>query len=212
MNKKKHAQVVFTLLDKEYPDVETALRNWKDDWQFVMCVVMSARTTDKQVNEVTKTLFKKFPTLESFANASQKDMEKAIGSIGFYKNKAKFLRELAKMLIEDYKGKVPMDIDEMQKLSGVGRKTANVVIGVLSDNNQGVAVDTHVMRLSQRLGFTKHKTPEKIEPDLMKLFARKDWDNITLLLIEHGRQICKARNPNCEGCFLNKICPSAFKF
>lgn len=203
---------ILKQLQTLYPHVETALKNWDGvDWKFMFCVILSAQTTDKQVNKVTGPLFRRFPTLESFVDADISEVTEMIHSIGFFNNKSKFLRDSAKMLLEKYDGNVPMDIDEMQNLPGVGRKTASVVTGVLLDDNFGIAVDTHVSRLSQRLGFTTNTKPEKIEKDLMKLFPdSKIWDDISLMLIEHGRNVCFARNPKCEECKLNKLCPSAF--
>lgn len=213
MNRKDRTKIIFEKLSAIYPDVETPLKNWNNEpWKFLVCVILSAQTTDKQVNKVTEELFERFPTLQLLGRADENKVAAVIKPVGFYNVKSKYLKQTAQILIEKYNGKVPLIIDELVKLPGVGRKTANVVTGVLLDENFGIAVDTHVMRLSQRLGFTKNKTPEKIEKDLMKLFNNKDWNNISLLLIAHGRKVCFARKPRCAECVLNKICPSAFKF
>ncbi len=207
-------QQIFNILSSLYPNVETALTNWNGEhWKFLFAVILSAQTTDVQVNKVTKPLFEKFPTLESFAKANLSSIAEILRPIGFYNVKAKYLQKSAKTLIEKYNGVVPLTNMELEKLPGVGHKVANVVTGVLLDENEGIAVDTHVMRLSQRLGFTKQKDPAKIEKDLMKLFPdSKNWDNLSLLLIEHGRSVCFARKPACKSCYLNENCPSAFKY
>lgn len=208
MSKNSNPHQIFNILSFLYPNVETALTNWNGEhWKFLFAVILSAQTTDVQVNKVTKPLFEKFPTLESFAKADLSSIAEILRPIGFYNVKAKYLQNSAKVLIEKYDGIVPLKNAELEKLPGVGHKVANVVTGVLLDENEGIAVDTHVMRLSQRLGFSKHNDPVKIEKDLMKLFpVSKNWDNLSLLLIEHGRKICHARNPECRVCELNKIC------
>ncbi len=213
MNRKNRAKIIFEKLTAIYPNVETSLKNWNNEpWKFLVCVILSAQTTDRQVNNVTRGLFTKFPTLQSLANAKLNDVRKIIKPVGFYNVKSKHLIKSAQKVLHNFNGIVPMKIQELMILPGVGRKTANVVIGVLLGENFGIAIDTHVMRLSQRLGLTENKTPEKIEKDLIKLFNNKDWNNISLLLIAHGRKVCFAKKPKCAECVLDNTCPSAFKF
>jgi endonuclease III len=163
------------------------------------------------VNKTTPVLFERWPDAASLARANPADVEKVIGSLGFFRQKTKSIIGLSKRLVEHHGGEVPRTLSELVKLPGVGRKTANVVLGVAFDAPEGVVVDTHVQRLSQRLGWTKHDEPEKIEQDLMKLFPREDWDAIGHTLIFHGRRICTARKPACAACAVNDACPSAFK-
>jgi len=203
------ATKIFTILKELYPKVHTALENWDGiEWKFLFCVILSAQTTDVQVNRVTKRLFGEYPSLESFASSSTEDISTMIRSIGFYNVKAKYLKKTATLLINEYGGVVPKVNEELMKLPGVGRKVANVFTGVICKENQGIAVDTHVMRLSRRLGLTKQSNPIIIEKDLQKLYPNKvNWDEISLLLIEHGRKTCTARRPKCDMCELESICP-----
>jgi endonuclease-3 len=174
--------------------------------------MLSAQTTDVQVNIVTKTLFKKYPTAQAYAQTSLVELEQDIHSTGFYRNKAKNLQNAARMLAEKFGGKVPQTMEELLELPGVARKTANIVLyggyGIVA----GIAVDTHVRRLAQRLGLTENEDPVKIEQDLMQLVPKEQWMRFTDLLIIHGRRFCDAKKPNCTGCVLNKICPCAFTF
>lgn len=201
---------IIKALKKQYPDLKCFLTH-QDPFQLLVAVILSAQCTDERVNKVTPVLFKRFKTARDFASCSIKELEKLIHSTGFYKNKAKSIQGMAKMLVKDFNGKVPKTMEELVKLPGVGRKTANVILSESFGINEGVCVDTHVLRLSQRLGFSKHKDPIKIEQDLMNQFPKKDWETISLTLITHGRKVCDARKPNCKECFLNKLCPSAFK-
>lgn len=210
ITRKKRATKILSQLSSLYPNVKTALENWENDIQFLLAVSFSAQTTDVQVNKVTKILFKKYKTATDFAQADPLEFENEINSLGFFRGKARRAIECAKMIVRDYKGKVPTTLSDLIMLPGVGRKTANVFLNVFVGDHQGIAVDTHVRRLSTRLRLTRHQDPEKIEQDLIKLFAKKDWDKVTLLLIAHGRAICKARTPQCGDCILNKVCPSAF--
>jgi endonuclease-3 len=207
----KHAQEIITSLSKLYPRVKTALENWTNEFQFLASIMMSAQTTDKQVNKVTAKIFQKYITIENFAEVNLEKFQNEISSIGFFRNKARNIINCAKILKNEYNSKIPRKIEELVKLPGVGRKTANVFLNVTGTDFQGIAVDTHVKRLSNRLGLTKENDPVKIENDLMKVVKKKYWEKITLLLIEHGRNICKSRKPHCEDCVLNTICPSAFK-
>ncbi len=207
---KQKAHMVFKKLEKVYPGVKTTL-DYDSTWQLLVATILSAQCTDARVNIVTKTLFKKYPTVNDYAGMSQKALEKEIHSTGFYHNKAKNILASAKLVKEKFGGEVPQTMEELVSLPGVGRKTASIVLSSGYGKNQGMAVDTHVKRLSQRIGLSKHKQPEKIEQDLLKIVPQKDWDRFSLLLIHHGRAICQARKPKCEKCVLNKICESAFR-
>jgi endonuclease-3 len=163
------------------------------------------------VNKVTPKLFAAYPDARALGDAKPSDVERIVGSLGFFRQKAKAIVGLSKQLVKDHDGQVPRTLAELVELPGVGRKTANVVLGVAFGTPEGVVVDTHVQRISQRLGWTKNRDPEKIEKDLCKLIPRKDWDLTSHLLIFHGRRICFAARPNCEGCKVNDLCPSAFR-
>jgi endonuclease-3 len=180
-------------------------------FQLLVATVLSAQTTDVNVNKTTPNLFARWPTPELLAAANPADVEKVIGSLGFFRQKTKSIIGLSKALVEHHGGEVPARLDDLVKLPGVGRKTANVVLGVVFNAPEGVVVDTHVQRISQRLGWTKHTEPEKIEQDLMRLFPRADWDAIGHTLIFHGRRVCSAARPACAACAVNDVCPSAFK-
>ncbi len=201
---------IFAILQKAYPKVHTTLYNWKNPEQFLVAVMLSAQCTDRRVNIVTKELFKKYKTAKDFAKANRKTLEKEIRSTGFYRNKTKNVINANKKILEEYNGKVPENMEDLLKLPGVARKTANVMLSSAFGKNEGIAVDTHVKRVSFRLGLTKQKNPEKIEQDLMRLFERKSRSKISLQLIFHGRKVCQARKPRCSKCVLNKLCPSAF--
>lgn len=204
---KKIVSSILKLLDENYPSTKCYL-NYKTDWQLLIATILSAQCTDDRVNIVTKDLFAKYKSLEDFACASQIEFEQDIKSTGFYKNKARNIILTANKLLKDYSGKMPFDINELTKLPGVGRKTANVIRSHIF-NIPSIVVDTHVKRISQKLGFTKNDDPEKIEYDLMKIIPQEHWIRINLQLIAHGRSICKARKPDCVNCFLNKYCRGA---
>lgn len=206
----RRAQNILRDLKKTYPDWKCALY-FTNPLELLIATILSAQCTDKRVNMVTPPLFARFRNVHAFATCDILELERYIRSTGFYHNKAKNIRGTCVMIDRDFGGKVPDTMEELLKLPGVARKTANVVLSVAFGKNEGVVVDTHVLRLSGRLGLTKHHAPEKIERDLMTLFPKKEWDNISLLLIQHGRNVCFARKPNCEGCLLKKICPSAFQ-
>ena len=208
---KQRLTKIIELLKKEYPNAKTAL-NFSNPLQILVATILSAQTTDSTVNMVTKNLFKKYHTPEDYANADIKELEQEIHSTGFYHNKARNLQKCCKILVEKFHSQVPKTMEEMLELPGVARKTANIVLynayGVIA----GIAVDTHVRRLSQRLGLSEYDDPSKIEQDLMALTPKEKWMELTDLLIFHGRQICYARKPKCEACVLSKICPCAFAF
>lgn len=205
---KIRALKVIDILEKEYANTKTALKYIKP-LELLIATILSAQCTDKRVNIVTKSLFKKYLTIDDYANAELKELEEEIRSTGFYRSKAKYIKKSAQMINSKYESKVPRTMEELIKLPGVARKTANIVLfnafGIIS----GVAVDTHVKRLSKRIGLTKNKDPNKIELDLMKIVPPKKWMKISDLLIFHGREICNARKPKCVECVLNKICSSA---
>ncbi|HAZ10095.1 MAG: endonuclease III [Omnitrophica bacterium GWA2_41_15] len=201
---------IVKILKKEYPDANIALR-FKDTWQLLVATILSAQCTDVRVNKVTPVLFKKYKTVSDFAKASLKEFEKDIYSTGFYKNKAKGIIGSAKKILNEFNGNVPDTMEGLTSLPGIGRKTSNVILSSGFGIVVGIVVDTHVIRLSGRLGLTENKGPDKIEEDLMKLVPRKDWGIVSHLLILHGRKICKARRPLCSDCAINKLCPSAFK-
>lgn len=203
--KNKNPKELLRALKKQYAHVDCALHH-EGPLQLTVATILSAQCTDERVNKVTPSLFKKFKTAKDFANVPQATLEKEIHSTGFYRNKAKSIRGMAKMVIEKYKGQVPDNMDDLLTLPGVARKTANVVLGVAFKKAEGVVVDTHVMRLSQRLGLTNEKTPEKIEKDLIKIVPQKDWIWISHALIHHGRAVCMARNPQCPNCPIKKNC------
>lgn len=208
---KKRAQKIISLLKKKYPNAKIVL-NYSNNWELLVAVILSAQCTDKKVNEVTSKLFKKYKKLDDYIQAKPKEFEKEIRSTGFYRAKAKNILASAKIIKEKFGGHIPKTMHEILILPGVARKTANVVLGNAYEVSEGIAVDTHVKRLAQRLGFSKNENPEKIEKDLMRLIPKKDWFKITYLLIDHGRAICTAKDPRCDLCPINKLCPSAFKF
>ena len=208
---KARALKVIELLEKEHADAKIALHH-SNPLELLVATILSAQATDEQINKITPSLFKKYKTAEDFANADLKQLEQQIKSSGFYHNKAKNIKNCCKMLVEKYNGKVPKTMDELTELPGVARKTANIVLANAYGVVEGVAVDTHVGRLAQRLGLSESGNPNKIEADLMKIVPKDKWMRITDLLIFHGRRVCTAKKPNCAGCVLNKICPSAFTF
>ena len=198
---------ILAILKKTYPNAKCSL-DYKTPLQLIVATILSAQCTDVRVNIVTKTLFKKYRTAADYAGAKLEELEKDIQSTGFYRNKAKSLRAMATALVEKYDGKVPQTMEELTLLAGVGRKTANVVLGNAFGKNVGVVVDTHVSRVSQRLGLTKNVDPVKIETDLMKLVPQEEWTLWSHLLIFHGRAICQARNPKCGECPILEYCPT----
>ncbi len=204
----ERAKKIYSTLNKNYPSAKCSL-DFRNPWQLLVATILSAQCTDKRVNMVTPLLFKTFPTPEKMARAPLSVIEKHIRSTGFYKNKAKSLKGSAQKILTDFNGKVPQALEELITLPGVARKTANVVLGVAFHKNEGVVVDTHVKRLSHRMGLTTHTDPTKIEKDLMLLFPQKNWMHLSHLFIAHGRAICKAPKPLCPTCPVRKLCPSA---
>jgi endonuclease-3 len=205
-DRKKRTQKIIPLLDEEYPDAKIALI-YSNPLELLVAVQLSAQCTDIMVNRVTKDLFKKYKTPEDYAEAEDEELQDDIRKTGFFRNKAKNLKGTGRMLIEEYDGEVPGTMDELIKLPGVARKTANIVLYNAFGIQDGIAVDTHVRRLSQRMGFSKNQDPNKIEQDLMKLVPKDTWGHFTYLLIEHGRAVCTGRKARCEECVLADICP-----
>ena len=203
-----YALEVFSRLKRAYPDARTEL-HYETPLQLAIATILSAQCTDKRVNMVTPLLFQTFPTAAALADAPPEKLEEIIKSTGFFRNKTKSLIGLGQALVERHTGEVPDSMEALVKLPGIGRKTANVILGNAFGKNEGVVVDTHVARLSHRLGLTKETDPVKIEQELMPLFPRKDWALLSHLLIFHGRRVCEARRAKCEICVLNNICPSS---
>ena len=203
---KKQAAKVVRGLARDYADAECALVH-ESPFQLLVATVLSAQCTDERVNIVTKDLFGRYPTAAELAPVPIKKIEEIVQSTGFFRNKAKNIKALSQALVNDYDGQVPQDIEILVKLPGIGRKTANVVLGTAFGLPTGVVVDTHVSRLSQRLGLTEQTDPVKIERDLMQVLPRKEWIDYSHRLIHHGRRVCKARKPLCEECGFRKLCP-----
>jgi len=208
--KKARVLKIIELLEKEYPKAKTAL-HYSSPLEILVATILSAQCTDKRVNIVTKSLFKKYKTAEDYANADLNELEQEIRSTGFYRNKAKNIKNTGRMLVEKFDSQVPNTMEQILELPGVARKTANIVLSNAYGVIVGIAVDTHVRRLSMRLGLTENRNPNKIEKDLMQIVPKSHWKRINNLLIFHGRNVCKARKPKCDSCVLNKLCPSAFK-
>ncbi len=205
---KRQATEVLGRLLAEYPGAHCAL-DFRNPFQLLVATILSAQCTDKRVNLVTPALFKKYPTPQAMARARREDLEQLIKSTGFFRNKAKSLIGMAIAITEAHGGMVPDTMEALTSLPGVGRKTANVILGNAFGKNEGIVVDTHVTRLSERLGLTRANTAEKIEASLTPLFPRERWTILSHLLIEHGRRVCLARKPKCGECVLANICPSA---
>jgi endonuclease-3 len=206
---KTRTRKIIRLLKKAYPDAKCSL-NHSNAFELLIATILSAQCTDARVNIVTQDLFRKYRKPEDYLKVPEKELQRDIRTTGFFRNKTKSIQGTAKALTEQYGGKVPETIYELLELPGVARKTANVVMGNAFGIASGVVVDTHVTRLSHRLGLSAEKTAEKIEDDLIKLVPKKDWVIFSHLLIAHGRAICKARNPMCDQCVVEKLCPSSF--
>lgn len=205
--KRQRALEVLVRLKRLYPDATCSL-NYETPVQLLVATILSAQCTDERVNKVTPALFARFPDAAAMAAADPEELESLVRSTGFYRNKAKNIQGACRKIMSDFGGKVPQRMEELLTLPGVARKTANVVMAHAFGINEGVTVDTHVKRLSGRLGFTKHTDPIKIERDLMKLLPQPDWENWSIRLIYHGRAVCMARNPACDRCLLADLCPS----
>jgi endonuclease III len=206
---RSNMEIAF-LLKKEYPHPKTELIH-ENEMQLAVAVMLSAQTTDKKVNEITPSLFKKYKTWEDLASADLTELQKDIRGVNFHLGKAERIIKAAQVILEDFHGKLPHTVEELIRIPGVARKSANVIQQELWDISEGIVVDTHVIRVSNRLGLTVHTDAVKIERDLMKVIPRDHWRNFSGALVLHGRYVCKARKPNCSECVLNKLCPSAFK-
>jgi len=201
---------IVRILRKSYPRLRTALY-YKTPFQIMIATILSAQCTDERVNKITPGLFKKYKTVNDFAKARQSVLEKEIHSAGFYRNKAKNIIAASKKIIKEFKGKVPDNMEGLISLAGVARKTANIVLSSGFKKAEGIAVDTHVKRLSGRLALSNERDPNKIEQDLLKIVPKKDWLDLNYMLVDHGRAICNARKPLCGECVVSKLCPSANK-
>jgi endonuclease-3 len=202
---------IWALLKEMYPEAKPSL-NYSNPLELLVATVLSAQSTDVQINKVTEKLFEKYRTAEDYASADLRELENDLYSTGFYKTKAKNIKTAAQIIVEKYNGEVPKTMEELISLPGVGRKTANIVLARAFGIIEGIAVDTHVKRVSRRLGLTKNHDPEKIEKDLLSLARKEDLDSISMTLIYHGRKICQARKPKCTSCVVNKLCPSSIIF
>jgi endonuclease-3 len=207
MNIQEKVQEVIKRLKKEYPEQRTAL-HFSNPFELLVATILSAQTTDVHVNKVTGNLFKKYKSVKDYANVSIETLQKDVSSINFYKTKAKNIHDSAKMIVEKFDSNVPKTMGELISLPGVARKTANIILSNAYGINEGIAVDTHVKRLTYRLGLTKNEDPVKIEKDLMAITPKEEWGNLSHLLIFHGRKICQAKKPNHKECVLYSICPS----
>lgn len=206
-SKKQKALEILSILEKLYPDATCSL-DYESTVQLLVATILSAQCTDERVNKVTPALFAKFPDAPSLASADREELETLVRSTGFYRNKAKNIQGACHKIVTQFNNKVPQTMSELLELPGVARKTANVVLAHGYGILEGVTVDTHVKRISNRLGLTKNQNPVKIERDLMKLLPQPDWENYSIRIIFHGRAICKARKPNCDDCQLAHLCPS----
>lgn len=206
--RKARAAEVYDLLAREYPDARCEL-DFVDPFQLGVATILSAQTTDVRVNMVTPELFRRYPSAEALAAARQEDVEEIIRTTGFFRNKARNIIGFARGVVAEHGGRVPSALEALAELPGVGRKTANVILGNAFGIDEGVVVDTHVKRLAARLAFTRETTPEKIEQDLMALFPRERWTMLAHLLIWHGRRVCDARKPRCEACVVSHLCPAS---
>jgi endonuclease-3 len=216
MRRRKRAEELIARLREEYPEAGIVLE-YGTDWELLVAVILSAQCTDKMVNQVTAKLFQKYRTIEDYASADTAEFENDIRPTGFFRNKTKHIIASAQKVLSDFQGEVPASMAELLTLPGVARKTANIILGnahpeaYATDPDAGIAVDTHVNRLSRRLGLAESADSNKIERELMTVVPRVDWFQLTYLLIEHGRAVCTARRPRCGDCHLKDICPSAFK-
>ncbi|MFB6282920.1 MAG: endonuclease III [Halobacteria archaeon] len=208
MEREERASETVERLKKEYPEADTTL-DYGNPFELLVSTILSAQCTDERVNKVTPDLFDRYPTPQDMAEADMDELKDLIRSTGFYNSKAGYLKNGASIIVDEYDGELPLKMSEMTELPGVGRKTANVVLSNAFQIDEGIAVDTHVSRLSQRLELTDAETPEAIESDLMEMLPEEDWRIVSHLLIFHGREVCNARNPECGECTLEDICPNS---
>lgn len=208
--KQQRALEILIRLKRLYPDARCTL-NYQTPVQLLVATILSAQCTDARVNQVTPELFRRFPDARAIAEAKISELEEIVRPTGFYRNKAKNIQAACQMIVTEFRGEVPQQMEKLVQLPGVARKTANVVLANAFGINQGVTVDTHVKRLSQRLGLTENKDPIRIERDLIRLLPQSDWENWSIRLIYHGRAVCNAKKPECHACVLSDLCPSANK-
>ncbi|MDP2497928.1 MAG: endonuclease III [Candidatus Palauibacterales bacterium] len=209
--RRARVQKMIPRLEEAYDDLEITLDH-SSPLELVVATILSAQCTDARVNRVTPDLFDRYRTAEDYAGADREELEELIRSTGFYRNKAKYIQGMARKLVEEHDGRVPRSMEALTELPGVARKTANVILSNAFERNEGVVVDTHVQRVSRRLGLTDHERPEKIEEDLMEVLPRERWRSFAWRLILHGRNTCSARSPSCGDCILEDLCPSAHAF
>ncbi|MCX6654286.1 MAG: endonuclease III [Candidatus Bathyarchaeota archaeon] len=212
MDEREKAEKIIALLEVEYPFDKGTILHWRTPLELLVATILSAQSTDEQINKLTPALFKKYRTTSDYADANREELELYIRSSGFFHRKADLIQTACRQIVDEFDGKVPKTMDELLRLKGVARKTANIVLGNAYGVIEGIAVDTHVMRLSQRLGWSKETDRDKIEKDLLTLIQRGKWYEVNYLLIVHGRKICDAKKPECADCIVNELCPSAFTF
>jgi len=210
-SQQERVEEIVKILRQNYPESRTTLK-FKTPLQILVATILSAQCTDEKVNQITANLFKKYKTAADFAKANRKDFEEEIRSTGFFRNKARNIRNACQKIESDFSGNIPDNMNDLVSLPGVARKTANIVLSTAFQKAEGIAVDTHVRRLSWRLGLSKEKDPVKIEKDLMAIVPKSDWLDFNYMLLNHGRKVCQARKPDCAHCVLYKLCPSAEKF
>jgi endonuclease-3 len=203
---------IISRLEEAYPDVGGTSLNWETPLELLVATILSAQSTDEQINKVTEGLFEKYKTAADYAHAPREELEADIRSSGFFRRKAGLIQEACRAIAEEHGGVVPDTMEELTRLKGVARKTANIVLGNAFGKVEGIAVDTHVWRLAHRLGLSAQKNRDRIEADLMEAFPREKWLAVNYLLIEHGRRVCDAKKPLCDACTLSDLCPSAYTF
>lgn len=212
MSERERAEKIIAKLEKAYPYDAGTVLHFKTPLDLLVATILSAQSTDEQINRLTPALFKRYKTAKDYAESSADELEQYIHGSGFYHRKAELIQAACRQIVEEFHGEVPNRMDDLLKLKGVARKTANIVLGNAFGIVEGIAVDTHVMRLAQRLGWSQEKDRDKIEQDLMRLIPRDKWYEVNYLLISHGRGPCDAKRPNCEACPVNSLCPSAATF
>lgn len=214
MSNKKNIKQILQKLHTIYKNPKTELKNWRNPMQFVVCVILSAQATDKGVNKITSSLFNKYKSVKDFATADLDKLTELVSSINYYKTKAIRIKNAARHIKDHFDSKIPRDINKLITIPGIGRKSANVILNEAFETSQGIVVDTHATRVSNRLGLTNHdnqKDAEKIEAQLKRIIPLNEWRFYSSAIVLHGRYICKSKKPDCKGCVLNKICPSAFE-
>jgi endonuclease-3 len=206
---KERAQKILSLLKQAYPDVKGTELNFSNAWELLVATVLAAQTPDARVNEVTKVLFQRYRSIKDYAEADDRELEEILKPINFYRKKAQRIKSIAKIILEKYNGEIPKSIEELTKIPGIGRKTANMVLANALNVVEGITVDTHVMRLANRLKLTTQKDRNKIEKELMEIIPKEEWFDFSNLLIAHGKRVCSAKKPKCEICVIRELCPSA---